>query len=142
MNWHLKRLAAGAVAAATMGTTLVAIPGASASAVAPATACSPLCGVIEGIGGVNVRDYWGGLEEPVIGHANNQDQVTVYCWRIPGGPKDTINGDPYWDLLYDPNGYSLSNPSQPGVLGFVADAYVYTAGNIQTQVSKCNIPPG
>jgi hypothetical protein len=119
----------GATAVATM-------PDASAATRAPAVSSSQW-GIIEGIGGVNVRDYWGGLSATIIGHANNQDHVTVYCYVIA----DTYRGDYYWDLLYDPNGYYLSDPSQLGVTGFVADALVYTGGDINTQVPPCSIPP-
>jgi hypothetical protein len=128
---HGLRGLAVAVAAVGIGAaTLAAAPAASAS--------SSHWGTIEGIGGVNVRDYWGGLSAPVIGHANNQDHVTVYCYVI----SNSINGDAYWDLLDDPNGYNTSDPSQPGVTGFVADTYVYTGGNVNTQVPHCSIPPG
>jgi hypothetical protein len=93
------------------------------------------CGIIEGIGGVNVRDRWGGFTSPVIGHANNQDQVTVNCYL----KEDTVNGDPYWDLIDDPNGYYVPSGTA-GVEGFVADAYVDTNGDITTQVPECDIP--
>jgi len=132
------RIAAVAAAAATIGSTaLAATPSASASPAWTALNSSQP-GVIEGIGGVNVRAAWGGTGATIIGHANNQDQVKVYCYVIA----TTVNGDPYWDELDDPNGYYLSNPSQPGVFGFVADALVYTKGDITGQVSKCQIPPG
>lgn len=131
LTWYLTRRVGAAVAAAGItAASLAAMPAASAS--------STHWGTIEGIGGVNVRALENGVLT-IIGHAGNQDSVTVYCYI---DTSFVVNGDYHWDELSDPNGYDLSNPGQPGVFGYVADAYVYTAGDITKQVPRCNIPPG
>lgn len=101
--------------AATAGLVL------ATSAVARADVPQP--GTVYGIGGVNVRSG-PGTNYRIVGSVPNRQPVSVYCYQLG----TNINGNPYWD--YVPTlGF--------GDNAFIADAFVYTGADINTQVPPC-----
>jgi surface antigen len=56
--------------------------------------------------------------------AANQQSVTVWCYATG----TVISGNPYWDYLTDPANATT---------GYIADALVYTGGDITTQLPHC-----
>ena len=65
-----------------------------------------------------------GTSYHINGLAYYGDSVEVHCYTTG----TVVNGDPYWDLVTDPN---------TGVEGYGADTFVYTGGNVNTQVRHC-----
>ena len=60
----------------------------------------------------------------ILNMAANQQNVTVWCYASG----TVVNGNPYWDYLTDPAN---------GTTGYIADALVYTGGDVTTQVPHC-----
>jgi hypothetical protein len=118
---------AGLAVSATGATVASAAPVARTTIAAPALCPDGWCGL------------WGTVTEypklalrtgPTVnwttinGYANYNDDVEVQCWAAG----DDVNTDPYWDRVADLN---------TGVAGYAPDAWIYTGGNITSQVRHC-----
>lgn len=72
--------------------------------------------------GVNARQ-WPNENSAKIGFLPYGASGTVYCWSY-GDPGSAYQ---YWDFT-----------GVPGHLGFIADRYLFTGGDITTQVNQCD----
>jgi hypothetical protein len=78
-------------------------------------------GTAEATAGLHIRSG-PGTGYSIVGTMPNQSTGTVYCWALG----TDINGNSNWDYL----GSAYGN-------GYVADAYLFTNGNIESQVDPC-----
>lgn len=124
-----RRTALAGTAALVAGTSVF-----SGFVTGPASALDPSCiSVLLGCsmagwvnsGSVNIRNG-PGTGNAVTAVARRYDSVTVWCYA------DDSTGA-HWDHLSD---------DTQGVEGWIRDDFVYTGGDITTQVTYCNLHPG